>query len=138
MRVLIVDDETLCRRVLETYLACYATCTCVTNGDDALTAWHQARAVGEPYDLVCLDIKMPGKDGMEVLREIRRCENCDAQNQSTAKVVMVSSVSDWDSVEEAYKNHCDAYLVKPVTRQQMLRYVTTLGLLDQQPACANS
>ncbi|WP_041488997.1 response regulator, partial [Bacillus pseudomycoides] len=66
-RILIVDDEDRIRRLLKMYLEREQyTIDEADNGDTALE-----KALQNDYDLILLDIMMPGKDGIEVCKGIR-------------------------------------------------------------------
>jgi len=68
------------------------------------------------YPLIVLDLKMPGKSGLEVLREIK------AQTPE-AKVIMVTAFADPDSIQRALNAGAFAYLNKPVKREDILASV---------------
>ena len=68
LRVLIADDERLARQRLEDLLVHEASVEIVGQADNGLTTIAAIREL-EP-DLVFLDIQMPGKTGLEVVREI--------------------------------------------------------------------
>jgi len=67
-RVLVVDDDAVNRRVIEMMLRRFGIETAlVTSGYDAID-----RAVDEPWDVVFMDLRMPGIDGLETTRRIRQ------------------------------------------------------------------
>ena len=68
IRILLIDDEDAFRALIRRMLAAKGyEVTEAAAGDDALASYRQA-----PSDLVITDIRMPGKDGLEVIRELRR------------------------------------------------------------------
>lgn len=71
IKVLVVDDEERIRRLLKMYLEREEYIIDeAENGDVALS-----KALENDYDLILLDIMMPGKDGIEVCRELREKNN---------------------------------------------------------------
>jgi CheY-like chemotaxis protein len=69
-----------------------------------------------PY-LVLLDVKLPGKNGIEVLQWIR------AHLDHAVVVVMLSSSAQPRDVAEAAKSHCNSYLVKPDSLHELVKMV---------------
>jgi len=68
IRILLVDDEDAFRALMRRMLATKGyDVTEAAAGDAALASYRQG-----PSDLVITDIRMPGKDGLEVIRELRR------------------------------------------------------------------
>ncbi len=74
MKTLIVEDDFICRKLLQTFLSGYGATDVAANGVEALLAVSQAINEDEPYDLICLDILMPELDGHKVLKQIRADE----------------------------------------------------------------
>ena len=74
MRVLIVEDDFVARRVLKEILSPYGECDIVVDGEEAVQAFRLAWEDEEPYDLICMDIMMPNVDGHESLKRIRLIE----------------------------------------------------------------
>src|SRR3954464_12597060 len=64
--ILVVDDDESIREIFACYLNENYTCATAASSDEAL-----ARLAREKYGLVILDIQMPGRNGVELLREIR-------------------------------------------------------------------
>ncbi|MFH1135861.1 MAG: response regulator [Pseudomonadota bacterium] len=129
MKALIVDDEYVSRKKLEKILEPYAACVSVENGPAALEQFDRAWARREPFDVICLDISMPGMDGDEVLFEIREREkNLEAARRKPAKIMMVTAHSDKDTIITAIQAGCNDYLVKPYDRQSVLAKFQKQGL----------
>ncbi|MFW6242306.1 MAG: response regulator, partial [Thermodesulfobacteriota bacterium] len=71
MKILVVEDDFISRRILKEILTEHGDCDVVVDGDEAVQAFRLAREEGAPYQLICMDIMMPNKDGHEALQEIR-------------------------------------------------------------------
>ena len=101
-RILVVDDEAPVREVLTEYFATegYAV-EAATSGIEALTAVQAGRA-----DLVLLDVRMPGLDGVQVLRRIRAVA-------ANLPVIMVSANEDVRLAEETLSLGAFDYVAKP-------------------------
>jgi len=100
--VLIVDDEQVVRDVLHEGLSERGyLCTTVLSGNDAL-----AKLAAEDFEVVLLDIRLPGMSGMEVLRE--KC-----LNHGNTATIMITAVNDINTAIEAMKLGASDYLVKP-------------------------
>ena len=71
-RVLVVDDDPLIRELLQSYLAAEGyRVDCAHTAEQAEAALNEAEHEGEPIDLLLLDIRLPGKDGLTLTRELR-------------------------------------------------------------------
>lgn len=74
MRMLIVDDDRLDRTVLEKILGRSSTVRTANDGEEALDMFGKAIDEGAPYDVVILDIIMPGIDGVTTCKLMRLVE----------------------------------------------------------------
>ena len=103
--ILIVDDNPYNLEVLSRRLERrgYQT-TCVENGEDALVKVEDGS-----FDLILLDIMMPGIDGMETLARIR-----DHFPKTELPVIMVTSKGESEDVVEALNRGANDYVVKPI------------------------
>lgn len=120
MKMLIAEDEFVNRRLLQTILQPYGICEAVINGREAVEAFHMALEEGKPYKLICLDIMMPELDGLEVLKEIRKVEReLKIPKNDRAKIVMTTAFGDFPSIKESFEEQCEAYLIKPITKEKI-------------------
>jgi two-component system, NtrC family, response regulator AtoC len=106
--ILIVDDEPSMRKYLQTALELDSYhVTAVASGEEALEKVRQ-----KPPDVVLLDMVMPGWDGLETLKRIRKAS-------PLSRVVMVSCVRDTRKVAEAMRLGAQDYLAKPIQKAEM-------------------
>ena len=102
MRILIVEDEARILTFVARALRAEGwTVSVAENGGTGLTA-----AIANPYDLVVLDLLLPGMDGLDLLRELRR-------RKPDLPVLILSARSDLETKLRGFKLGADDYLVKP-------------------------
>lgn len=114
-RLLVVDDEEINRDLLQRRLERRGFS--VSGAKDGLEALKLIES--QPFDLVLLDIMLPGIDGLEVLRRIRMQEN------SELPVVMVSAKDDSQGIVEALNIGANDYITKPVDFPVVLARIRT-------------
>ncbi len=123
LRILIVEDDFICRFILQDFLTAFGTPHIAVDGYEAVVAIKRALTEKKEYDLVCLDIMMLGIDGKKVAEEIRRLEATSGVRQQS-KIVMTSSVNDEGVINSLLaKGECDLYLVKPVSLKKLGEYI---------------
>ncbi|MET8126555.1 response regulator [Streptomyces sp. NPDC056653] len=105
IRVLLVDDHQVVRRGLRTFLEIQDDIEVV--GEAADGAEGVARSEELRPDVVLMDIKMPGTDGIEALRKLRELEN-------PAKVLIVTSFTEQRTVVPALRAGASGYVYKDV------------------------
>jgi two-component system chemotaxis response regulator CheY len=128
---LIVEDDFISRNVLLNMLIAYGPCDVATDGKEGIDAVRKALEGDRHYDLICLDIQMPNMDGQTVLKEIRQAEQAHGLNPGHgARVVMTTVLKDPANIMGAFKNQCEAYIVKPVDEKKLLETLVKLDLLQ--------
>ncbi len=129
MRVLIVDDDFISRRLLQKILSNYGDCDIAVDGAEAIKAFEIAWNEGKPYDLICMDIVMPNIDGQQALRKIRMIESERSIHRThEVKVIMTTSLDDPESVSDAiYKGGATSYLIKPISKVSITNELKKLG-----------
>lgn len=131
MKMLIVEDEFVSRRILMDILSDYGICHVAADGKEAVDAFEMAWEEGKPYDLLCLDIKMPRMDGHEVLASIRSIEEQrGVLAASGVKIIMTTALQDSKNLLGAFRSQCDSYLVKPIDKDELLNAIKSFGLIE--------
>lgn len=131
MKCLIVEDDFISGRLLETYLSDCADCLVACDGPEAIEAFVDALDFGQPFDLICLDVMMPGMNGREVLTEVRRIEaERGIGGLDGVKVIMTTALDDSGNIIGSFREGCEAYVVKPVCKDKLLAEIEKLGLLN--------
>jgi len=97
------------------------------SGEDALD-----RAWETPYDLVCLDLTMPGMDGLDVCRELR----LNPPHGSAPRVLMLTARADVSDRVAGLDHGADDYLVKPFAFAELSARVRTLLRRDSSASSA--
>ncbi len=106
--VLIVDDESAIRDIIRTSLEGEGhSARCVANVLEA-----RQQLIDNTYDLVITDLSMPGENGIELVRHVRRA------TPKTA-VLVVTAYPDSQKVEQMEELEVSAFLVKPFTVRQL-------------------
>lgn len=133
MKFLIVEDDFTARKLLQTYLSDYGDCLTAVDGQEAVEAIRQALEEDQPYDLICLDIMMPEMDGHDALQTIRHIEKQHGiSGLDCTKVIMTTALRDSKHITDAFRTGCEAYIVKPVRKEKLLKEMEKLGLIELQ------
>ena len=113
-RILVVDDEERIRRLLKMYLERenYEVDD-AENGEKALEM-----ALDTDYDLIVLDLMMPGMDGIEVCEELRK--------QKATPVVMLTAKGEEANRVQGFEAGTDDYIVKPFSPREVVLRVKAL------------
>jgi DNA-binding response OmpR family regulator len=120
MNILVVEDEPVASAVLVKILSARPG-TQVTTADTGDAAWARLDDPGRFFDLVFLDISLPGVDGLELLRRIR-----NSALHTRTQVVMCTAASDRDTVTKAIALGVKHYLVKPLSEAAVLAKLAAL------------
>jgi signal transduction histidine kinase/DNA-binding response OmpR family regulator len=118
-RMLVIDDNVHNRHMLRETLRSFG-CRPEEAQDGVEGLWTLQRAIeeGDPFELVLLDVQMPGMDGVEVLHTIRRIPALNS-----LAVIMLTSVDGLRSVVNRPDLGWSAYLTKPVKQSQLLNSI---------------
>ena len=116
LRVLIVDDNAVAREILQQPLSAVASrVDTIATGKEAIAAVQQHDAT-DPYDIVFMDWRMPGMDGLQTSRHIKSDETLT----HPPAIVLVTAFGREEVREEAERLQLDGFLVKPVTKSMIV------------------
>ena len=131
MRILIVEDDFVGRKVMHQLLLEYGECDVAVDGVEAVKAFDLAWEANQPYDVMFLDIMMPNMSGHEALKIIRdREKERGVTPQNEVRVIMTSALDDVKNVTQSFfQGGASAYLVKPIERRKVIEELRKLGLV---------
>ncbi len=116
-RVLIVDDNETSLEILSEYIETFGfRCGTAMSGLQAVRELEKSSEQGKDYDLVLLDYRMPGLDGIETARLIRASDKIRA----TPTIIMVTAHSREDVILAAESLRVEGFLTKPVSQSLLL------------------
>ncbi len=129
-RALIVDDDSEIRQLLQSYLADFGIEACVAaNGVEM-----RAALAGSTFDIIILDLMMPGEDGLSLCRQLR--------GQTDVPIIMLTARGEAADRVVGLELGADDYVVKPFDARELvarinslLRRAGTVGrCADEEPA----
>jgi DNA-binding NtrC family response regulator len=111
MKILVVDDEGIvlesCRRVLVDRFEVITA----SSADAALDVLRR-----EPVEMILLDIKMPVKDGMSLLKEVK-------EKWPNIPVIVMSGYATTETVEQVSRTEAATFIAKPFTPDELVEVV---------------
>lgn len=120
MKTLIVEDEFTSKMQLRHFLKNYGEVDVVSTSRDAIYQFRSALNDKKPFNLICLDINLPGSSGHQVLTEIRNLEDEFYVNDNDKVIVfMTTAYASKENVLKAVNGSCNEFLAKPVTEDKL-------------------
>ena len=130
MRSLVVDDDYVSRTKLKTLLSPYGDSDAVPTGDIALRMFQIGHDEKIPYDLITMDIDMPGLKGQDVVKKIWQWEKArEIYMTDQVKILMVTVKNDSENIISSFKEGCDGFLIKPVTPDKLSQALAKMGIV---------
>lgn len=115
-RALVVDDSATVQQLMDLMLRPLGVnIEFASRGDDAI-----AMALDQPYDIIFLDIMLPGVDGYQVCKAIKR----DPRAMSVMVIMLTSKGSTFDKIKGVMAG-TNAYLTKPLDRAKLIAAIDT-------------
>jgi DNA-binding NtrC family response regulator len=112
--ILVIDDEAEIREGLELLLSSEGySVTSAETGEAGL-----ARLEQEPFDLLLLDVSLPGRSGLDLLRDIRH-------RDPHLPVVLITAYGSIDMARQAFKSGAQDYITKPWSNDELLAQIAS-------------
>lgn len=116
-RMLLVEDNPAVRQSIHAYFEDYDfDITATENGDDAISRFRE-----RPFDVVIVDLHIPGADGLTILHEVR-------STHPETPVIVISGSGTMSDVVQALRLGAWDYLLKPISDMSILRYAIERSL----------
>ncbi len=116
-RVLVADDDPISLEIMDYLMKSVEIIpTCVARGTEAIALAKQAERDNKPYDIILLDYKMDGLNGIEVSRQLK-----NAVSDNNAKILMVSAYSSQLVSGNSAKVDFDEIIEKPYSPTEFIQ-----------------
>ena len=116
LRILVVDDNAAAREILQEPLSALASHVDTVNSGAAAIAAVKKHDATAPYDIIFMDWRMPGMDGLQTSRQLKSDETL----QHPPAIVLVTAFGREEVREEAERLELDGFLIKPVTKSMIV------------------
>ena len=117
LRVALIEDDPRIQQLIGAEISDEGhDCICFGSAEDFLEA-----AAPNSFDLVLLDLMLPGMDGLTCLKQL----HLKAPSRPTLRVVIVTALNDADKRREALSNGAEAYVLKPDLFEQLPQLLRT-------------
>jgi CheY-like chemotaxis protein len=118
LNILVAEDNEINALLAQSLLTRLGhRCAVATTGDAAVTTWSSAQAAGAPFDLVLMDVHMPGSDGIAATRRLRALE-AEQGGRRTPVIALTANALDEDR-DACLNAGMDGFLTKPLDREQL-------------------
>lgn len=132
LRILIVEDEPVNQEILRLVLREHGDSLAVDTGEDAVLLYRTALDESRPFDVVFLDIMLPGINGLQTLEKLRALEDTfEVPAERRAQVIVTTALDDDRTASRAFiQGHAVSFMTKPFRPGQITEELRKLGLLE--------
>lgn len=133
MKTLIVEDDRVCGNVFKLEMSKHGECQLVRTGEEALIVYKEALNNGVPFQLMLLDIILPGISGAEVLKLVREIEEERNINEiDKLRILITTAFDDWYNREIIIKKlnyEYENYYIKSSNIKELLDKISEMGFV---------
>lgn len=119
LSILIVEDENSSARLLERHIKALGNVTICESAEAAMSLLTVPQQ-SVPFDLILLDVGLPGMSGLELLNTVREMEQkMSTPEDARSKILMITGDENPQTVTKAFSHGADGYLTKPLKREEI-------------------
>ncbi len=132
MKTLIVEDTLINQEFLKMIMEEWGECVVAESGEDALVAFGEALEAGVPFDLIFMDIMLPGMDGLQALEKIRAIEaESGVPEQDQTRVIVTTALDDDANASRAFiRGQALSYITKPIRQEKIEAELRNFGMIE--------
>ncbi|MCL7999945.1 response regulator [Brucella sp. 21LCYQ03] len=131
LRILVADDNSASREILQGIFADWSiNVDLVASGTEVISALETGLERGQAYDVLLLDWKMPGMDGLETVGHLY----ANSKLAKLPEIILITAYGSDEFKTKASRAGIAAYLPKPIEAQQILQTLNTLFPLSNEYA----
>lgn len=132
MRTLVIEDNQVNQAFLLGVMEDQGPCEAASTAEAGLELFRDALQRGEPFDVVFLDVQLPGMDGLQALETMRAEEARQGiAPHRAAKAIITSALDDGHAAARAFfQGQAISYLTKPLTVGKIFNELARFGLVD--------
>lgn len=126
-----MDDEFVALTKLTALLSKYGKCDAAANSSQALDLFDDAIFNFQPYNLITIDIELPGINGIDTLKKVREWEKRNnIQLEKGVKVMMMSAAEVSASTFPNLNEGCEEFIPKPFNGHSIAGILNRFGLIS--------
>lgn len=130
MNILIVEDDLSSQLLFDRYLRQFGPTIKASDGLEAQAIFEASLKKGPRFDLICLDIMLPGLNGQQLLKAFRKKEEeVGLFGRQASKILMITALADSENILSAFRFQCEGYLTKPIEYEKLVKELINLELI---------
>jgi CheY-like chemotaxis protein len=131
IRALIAEDDFATRWRMKRLIEPYICCDIAVNSSEVLLAFEISQDDGTPYDIMLIDVDLPGNTPAEIIADIRKREaNRNIVRLDQIKFVAISRHDTSSRALSEILSQCEGHITRPINKGDFLGQLHSMGFLQ--------